>query len=554
MRESDNITRQFDMPDRLKLQPMLLLLALLTSTIVLFPQNDRMYATIFASQKDCLGAYVVAMLVCGLVLSASIAAYSHKHPEWTGFGRGVNIAAALSYALSQTALLAGAFFPLPSLCYTAFGLVSGAAIIPVCLCWVRRYFIGLRAILFHGALICALSALLTWMLAQLTTSVAAPLVAVLGLIGVLVPVVGHHGAARAPAVSEAPTPAASSAKEAGGAPKSNDGSPKSTGGSPKEADSTPKEAGSTSKETSSTPKLNYGSPKEADSASKETGSLLKAMGSLLSIVWLPALGLIVFLLVSSTYSYQISSGISSEFIGSIIASMIVIFLCVARFKTPLAVLIERLIIPAIVSICIVLQSFPVGNPLFVMGAATVQTPLMFLSLYALALLVAVASTGEFPSPFVVGMTLAGACLSILLGTAYGNIVSALTDSPGQILWPIICLYFAVIVFSLGYSTWQHGNAAQSVDDPVTVPDPQVMDEYWEQRIGRIAAEKGLTKRETELFEYMSRGYGSSFIADALFISHNTARTHIRNIYRKLGVSSREELLQMIDETGKEPSE
>lgn len=46
--------------------------------------------------------------------------------------------------------------------------------------------------------------------------------------------------------------------------------------------------------------------------------------------------------------------------------------------------------------------------------------------------------------------------------------------------------------------------------------------------------------------YAGRGYGSSYIAPALGISENTVRTHVRHIYEKLGVSSREALIALVD--------
>lgn len=48
----------------------------------------------------------------------------------------------------------------------------------------------------------------------------------------------------------------------------------------------------------------------------------------------------------------------------------------------------------------------------------------------------------------------------------------------------------------------------------------------------------LTRREQELLEQLSKGFRYKEIADKLFISIDTVRTHIRNIYEKLQVNSR----------------
>ena len=53
----------------------------------------------------------------------------------------------------------------------------------------------------------------------------------------------------------------------------------------------------------------------------------------------------------------------------------------------------------------------------------------------------------------------------------------------------------------------------------------------------------LTRREQEMLEQLSKGFRYKEIADKLFISIETVRTHIRNIYEKLQVNSRIEALK-----------
>nr|WP_319394499.1 LuxR C-terminal-related transcriptional regulator [uncultured Desulfobacter sp.] len=53
---------------------------------------------------------------------------------------------------------------------------------------------------------------------------------------------------------------------------------------------------------------------------------------------------------------------------------------------------------------------------------------------------------------------------------------------------------------------------------------------------------GLTGRETEMIPLLAQGLSNKQIADQLCISAFTVKTHLRNIYRKLGVSSRIEAI------------
>ena len=63
---------------------------------------------------------------------------------------------------------------------------------------------------------------------------------------------------------------------------------------------------------------------------------------------------------------------------------------------------------------------------------------------------------------------------------------------------------------------------------------------------QLARERGLTEREAEVFAYLTRGHGSSYIAARIGVSESTVRSHRTNIYRKLGVGSREELFALVD--------
>jgi DNA-binding NarL/FixJ family response regulator len=57
---------------------------------------------------------------------------------------------------------------------------------------------------------------------------------------------------------------------------------------------------------------------------------------------------------------------------------------------------------------------------------------------------------------------------------------------------------------------------------------------------RPNSDSPLSRRESEILEMLCNGDNYKIIADSLFISGHTVRAHIKNIYRKLQVSSRGE--------------
>lgn len=48
-----------------------------------------------------------------------------------------------------------------------------------------------------------------------------------------------------------------------------------------------------------------------------------------------------------------------------------------------------------------------------------------------------------------------------------------------------------------------------------------------------------------------RGHSYVYIGKLLYVSESTVRTHVHHIYDKLGVSSREEMFQLIDSAREE---
>ena len=68
----------------------------------------------------------------------------------------------------------------------------------------------------------------------------------------------------------------------------------------------------------------------------------------------------------------------------------------------------------------------------------------------------------------------------------------------------------------------------------------------ESRCAAVAREGGLTEREAEVLVYLARGRTKAYIAEALFVTENTVRSHVRNIYSKLGIHTRQQLIDLVE--------
>lgn len=73
-----------------------------------------------------------------------------------------------------------------------------------------------------------------------------------------------------------------------------------------------------------------------------------------------------------------------------------------------------------------------------------------------------------------------------------------------------------------------------------------LEEKMKQQIDVVSQEYGLTKRETEVVLLTAQGFSCAYISQKLVVSNSTVRFHQQNAYRKLGVHSRNELIEFVN--------
>lgn len=100
------------------------------------------------------------------------------------------------------------------------------------------------------------------------------------------------------------------------------------------------------------------------------------------------------------------------------------------------------------------------------------------------------------------------------------------------------------------SAFTEGREAPCDSSEGMVPADQVLDERrpgrYQLRCNAVAERFGLSPRERDVFDLLVRGRSIEYIAQTLAISFNTAKSHIRHIYAKIDVHSRQELLEILD--------
>lgn len=100
---------------------------------------------------------------------------------------------------------------------------------------------------------------------------------------------------------------------------------------------------------------------------------------------------------------------------------------------------------------------------------------------------------------------------------------------------LVATFFTVLGIWLGWKLLERGGqksnetpAAVLQDESMSLADPQ---------------EAGLSIREFEVLELIAKGHSNKEIAEQLFISANTVKTHSSNLFSKLGVQRRTQAVQ-----------
>ena len=107
---------------------------------------------------------------------------------------------------------------------------------------------------------------------------------------------------------------------------------------------------------------------------------------------------------------------------------------------------------------------------------------------------------------------------------------------------LIAATFAVLGIWLGLKLTGRRQTIVVKEIPVTAGGPFVLDE-------RKREDLHITRRELEILELIAQGLSNREIAEKLFVSENTVKTHSSRVFDKLGARRRTQAVQLGKEFG-----
>lgn len=326
-------------------------------------------------------------------------------------------------------------------------------------------------------------------------------------------------------------------------------------------------------------------PRDADMYGSLGGptSFLATVRQMAQVLIVPFAGLLMFAFMMGVRKFFVFDAVSAEVLGVVAGAALVGPLCALRRVKPLLPFIYQVLVPAFVLVLIVCNSFMSGTiPLFFAAYAS-YVFYGAMGILALASLCAMAHAREFPVALIYALTVACFAAASWLGIFCGGLPPFGVQDGGPVLLIISTCYFAFLLAVPLFGSWYRERAGAIEAEGLAVGageaqlaarprrrglfghgvvgddglsggvagSAQALGEAGrldvEGRCRKTAEKFGLSPRETEILGYLGRGHGIVFIANTLVISESTVRTHVKNIYKKLGVNSREELLMLVDQ-------
>lgn len=278
------------------------------------------------------------------------------------------------------------------------------------------------------------------------------------------------------------------------------------------------------------------------------GSQIKIdLKAFMSVMGLPLLGMAISSFAMGVQPlFLFDNALDAQRIGMIVGCAALIPLFFMRSKQPIYSFMYQAYLPLAAAIALVFCVLLATGYLRDVALAAVYGFYCLVSGVAVATSCAIANAREFPRGFVFAALIGTFCVSAILGIFLGARFQGLATSNGTMLVLLTALYGCGMLFAGCLKSWRL--MARSATGAVlgAAQDPKDHAETFEERLARVATEASLSPRETQIVGYVGRGHSSVFVAKTLLISESTVYSHVRNVYRKLGVSSREELIQILN--------
>lgn len=226
-------------------------------------------------------------------------------------------------------------------------------------------------------------------------------------------------------------------------------------------------------------------------------------------------------------------------------------------------LIYRSIMPLMAAGLLMLPFLTPGQG--VVAGACIMSAFILFQMYVWASLSDIATDVAAPSAFVFGVGESGINVGVLAGILFGLLLNS--GSPTLFAVTALALVYLFLVFE-NFKGAEEGTSLLlpvsaykgeqerpgSTRQKMTIAEAAKMDlaslfsAVLKDRCESVSRAYGLSAREKEVLELLAKGRSLQSIADALGVAYTTVKTHTDHIYTKTGVHSRQELIDLLEQS------
>jgi DNA-binding CsgD family transcriptional regulator len=163
------------------------------------------------------------------------------------------------------------------------------------------------------------------------------------------------------------------------------------------------------------------------------------------------------------------------------------------------------------------------------------------STVAVIYFVGLEKSGKLGAYNAIGISQGAMLIGALSGNYFGGQLFEGFDPPDAKLLIIVLALALVLVVSISF-------VPRRLSDSVPTPTQSATEQENDlvQRILDIAASNDLTAREAEILGYLAKGRTEPYIREQLWLSRSTVSTHVKHIYQKLGIHSKQEIISLLE--------
>jgi DNA-binding CsgD family transcriptional regulator len=184
------------------------------------------------------------------------------------------------------------------------------------------------------------------------------------------------------------------------------------------------------------------------------------------------------------------------------------------------------------------------------GVAVVAAGGTFVDICTWIALSDIAHRGRHSAIYVFGFGRAANAGGIAIGwaTSYALLGTTPTDPSPMLAFSLVMVFVLILTTTLIVRDQDFSTRAdvRPASLQLSTAESERAPGRWRRSCAVVASAHNLSAREEEVMVLLAKGRSMKFIQSDLVISYHTAKAHANHIYRKLGVHSREELIDLVE--------